>query len=41
VREVEDSRSQAAGSSCAPRARCRGQGLKAMDLDPAVEEEER
>jgi hypothetical protein len=41
VREVEDSRSRAAGSSCAPRARCRGQGLKAMDLDPAAEEEER
>jgi hypothetical protein len=27
VREVEDSRGQAAGSSYAPRARCRGQGL--------------
>jgi hypothetical protein len=28
-------------SSRAPRARCRGQALKAMDLDPAAEVEER
>jgi hypothetical protein len=40
VREIEDSRGQEDGSSCAPRARCRGQGLKAMDLDPTAEEEE-
>jgi hypothetical protein len=27
-------------SSYAPRARCRGQGLNTMELDPAVEDEE-